>query len=189
MKKVEIQKRYKAICKQILSGQSLPEVGKEFGLTRERIRQVLMESNISYKKILKERREKLFQEHLKIVTKKADELGRIPKNKEVAKMISSPLTPFARILKAKGYSSPKRGVPKINDKVLLNHLKDLSTHLGRTPGINDIMQASSFSHSTYYSHFGSLVNAQKLAGLKPNKQGPNKHTHKFLHTYKKESKK
>jgi len=184
MKKVEIQKRYKAICKQILSGQSLPEVGKEFGLTRERIRQVLMESNISYKKILKERREKLFQKH-----KKADELGRIPKNKEVAKMISSPLTPFAKILKAKGYSSPKRGVPKINDQMLLKHLKDLSTRLGRTPGINDIMQASSFSHSTYYSHFGSLVNAQKLAGLKPNKQGPNKHTHTFLPTFKKKSKK
>lgn len=60
---------------------------------------------------------------------------------------------------------------EITDKMLLNDLKKLSKYLGRTPGVNDIIYMGSFSHSTYFSRFGSLKKAQKLAGLKPNNRG------------------
>ncbi|MBW8049536.1 MAG: hypothetical protein FVQ77_04205 [Cytophagales bacterium] len=177
LKQKKLFERNQRICKQILSGKHLTKVNKEFGLTYTRVQQILSEKfNISYQDILKERRQKLFQHRLKLITEKAKELGRIPTRREMSKIfgiVGSRHISYAKILKQKGYQYAKKGSSsnRIDDEALLQYLKDLSNRLGRTPGAKDINRGQKFSHLSYYNHFGSITKAQKLAGLKPNKRG------------------
>lgn len=167
----ESKKKYQrnqVICEKILSGKSIKELSKKFGLTRERIRQIILENKLNYSKISKERRDKLFQQRLKQIIEKADKLGRIPCGYEIKEF---ELGPFRNILIEKGYEYKRKGPPKIDDRVLLKNLKDLSIQLGRTAGVNDLNKYGKHPHTTYFYHFGSITNAQKLAGLKPNKVG------------------
>ena len=61
-------------------------------------------------------------------------------------------------------------IQKYSDEYLLNYLRELSKKLGRTPTKRDIINECKVSISTYYKHFGNLSNAQKAAGLIPNKR-------------------
>ena len=54
---------------------------------------------------------------------------------------------------------------------MLQHLRELSTELGRTAGALDVDRAGKFSHVYYHKCFGGMMNAQRLAGLIPNETG------------------
>jgi transcriptional regulator NrdR family protein len=69
---------------------------------------------------------------------------------------------------------------KYSDEYLLNHLKELSAQLGRTPSIKDINDAGKVEATIYYDRFGSLSKAQLAAGLIPNKAG---HRQKYSDEY------
>ena len=60
---------------------------------------------------------------------------------------------------------------KYSNKYLLNHLKELSVKLGRAPYVWEIDKAGIVKYWVYFKRFGSLSNAQKAAGLVPNKRG------------------
>ena len=62
--------RNQIIRKEIVNGKTLSEMAGEFGISHERVRQILIQK-VNYKKILKERRKKLFQKRLKKVIEKA----------------------------------------------------------------------------------------------------------------------
>ncbi len=52
---------------------------------------------------------------------------------------------------------------------LLDHLRTLALEYGRTPGVFLINQVPGPCADTYYTRFGSLCRAQRLAGLIPNR--------------------
>jgi hypothetical protein len=54
---------------------------------------------------------------------------------------------------------------------LLAHLRALAADLGYTPAQRDINAVSGPWHTQYHEYFGSLREAQRLAGLEPNDVG------------------
>ncbi len=54
-----------------------------------------------------------------------------------------------------------------SNEFLLNYLKELAVKLGRTPYYKDFDKAGTVKHIVYFKRFGSLVKAQKAAGLVP----------------------
>lgn len=57
------------------------------------------------------------------------------------------------------------------EEKMLSHLRELSSKLGKTAGAQDVNRAGKFSLQTYQTHFGGMRNAQRLAGLIPNRSG------------------
>ena len=72
-----------------------------------------------------------------------------------------------------------------SDKFLLNHLKELTKKLGRTPGKHDINKAGKVTYATYHRRFGNLIIARKAAGLVKSKVKL-KYSDKYLLDYLKE---
>ena len=66
-----------------------------------------------------------------------------------------------------GYKITGKHKLEITDNELLDHLRDLSKQLGKTPSQKNITKAGKVSHSIYRLRFGSLVKAQQAAGLAP----------------------
>ncbi len=68
----------------------------------------------------------------------------------------------------------RRGVREakaaVRKAAMLEHLRHLANRLGRVPTNNDL-KCPPFWFVSYYKHFGSLRNAQALAGLRPNRRG------------------
>jgi hypothetical protein len=108
----------------------------------------------------------------------AMQLGRTPSSKDIADEgkvgISTYINHFGSIHKAQQAAelvpSIRHHIQKYSDEYLLNYLRELSKKLGRTPTKRDIINECKVSISTYYKHFGNLSNAQKAAGLIPNKR-------------------
>jgi phage terminase small subunit len=105
----------------------------------------------------------------------AQELGRTPKEKDIAaagKIANNTYTYHFGNLKnaqiAAGLAPTFSGRQIIYSKdELINHMRELASQLGRTPSQKDIAVAGKVSYYTYYTHFGSLRNAQVAAGLVP----------------------
>ena len=53
---------------------------------------------------------------------------------------------------------------------LLSHLIEIALKLGYTPSEAEIYEKGKYTHNMYSYCFGSMRNAQQLAGLKPNTQ-------------------
>ena len=78
---------------------------------------------------------------------------------------------FGNAQEAAGLVPNKKGkYLKYSDEDLLKHLKELSEKLGKTPSCNDLDEAGKGCHAIYIRHFGNINNAQKAAGLVPNKR-------------------
>jgi hypothetical protein len=69
-------------------------------------------------------------------------------------------------------------IEKYSDEYLIKHLKDLAKKLGRTPFGKDIDKAGKIKYWIYYKRYGSLLKAQKAAGLVPTRSSDiPKYTH------------
>lgn len=66
--------------------------------------------------------------------------------------------------------------------VLLAHLRDLAQGLGKTPSGTDILNARRHSPTSYYKYFGTLREAHRQAGLRPNPNG--RHCWKYRRAYR-----
>ena len=60
---------------------------------------------------------------------------------------------------------------KHDPAVLLEQLRALALRLGHTPGTLEINAEPGMWHMSYVNHFGSVCEAQRLAGLLPNARG------------------
>lgn len=64
---------------------------------------------------------------------------------------------------------------KVSDEELLEELRRLREELGRTPRRSDVEEYSEHSPTTFYRHFGALVEARKAAGLDSPEVGKAEH--------------
>lgn len=70
----------------------------------------------------------------------------------------------------RGITNPYKGKPLYSDEELLQHLKNLSYELGRTPTSKQMKNKKGYpSPGTFFVRFGSWKKACQLAGLVPNK--------------------
>ncbi len=162
------EKRDKEITKIVLSGKPVKEVADKFGVHPYTITRVIKKSYPGYHKIL---RELGYKKHLARALVYAKKTGTIPNSVMFVKLgIQGLATSYChkQLLKM-GYTD-KKGKHYTHD-VLLNELKRIGSKLKRTPGLRDIMAHGKYSFASYYHYFGSLQNAQKLAGFIPNKRG------------------
>ena len=144
-------------------GAMLQEIAVKFGVTRERVRQVLAGEGFTDIPQGKVTRCVLCAYSAdKTVCEIAIDAG-VSKSAAYA-IVHNKGLPFIH--------KTHLGVDRVyaNDE-LLEHLRELSRQLGRTPGMKDLCVAKGPSHTLYYKYFGSLVEAQRLAGLKPNGRG------------------
>ena len=118
--------------------------------------------------------------HLKDLSKK---LGKTPTVNDVLKADKYSLIDFYRNFgsfvnaqKVAGLALNQIKAKKYTDKELIDHLLDLSKQLGRTPRAYDINKAGKVNNIVFYKNFGSLINAQKAAGLVHNTRGKTKST-------------
>jgi uncharacterized protein YihD (DUF1040 family)/uncharacterized protein YejL (UPF0352 family) len=123
------------------------------------------------KKLLKYSDEYLM-DHLKKLAKK---LGRTPDWNDLIKAGHGSPTLYRMRFGSISKAQKKAGlVPieyknrqKYSDEYLLNHLSELAKELGRTPIWCDIAKAGKGSPTLFKMRFGSILNAQKKAGLAP----------------------
>jgi DNA-binding CsgD family transcriptional regulator len=162
------EKRDKEITKIVLSGKPVQEVADKFGVHPLTITRAVKKSYPGYHKII---RELGFKKHLARALVYAKKTGTIPNSVMFVKLgIQGLATSYCHneLLK-KGYKD-KKGKHYTHEE-LLNELKRIGSKVKRTPGAQDIIADSKYSFASYYHYFGSLQNAQKLAGFIPNKRG------------------
>ena len=133
--------------------------------------------NISNKQKCKITNEELL-DHLKDLSK---QLGKTPSEKDITRakkvshsMYSIRFGSLVKAQKAAGLAPFEIKVRIYSNEELLNHLLELSKQLGRTPSIADIIAANKIKFTEYYKNFGSLIKAQKAAGLTPTIKGRQK---------------
>ena len=118
----------------------------------------------------------------------AAQLGRTPKKRDLPSAGKMSYTSYYRHFGSLQNAQKAAGlVPtestflaKHSEDDLLNHLRVLAKQLGRTPKTRDLTIAGKICATIYNYHFGNLGNAQKAAGLVPNKSGPTKYSREEL---------
>ncbi len=143
-------------------GLTLQEIGDKYGVTREYVRQVLEREGVVERPQTRIRR-------CVICAYSPDKTVR-----EIADEVGEDCSTVHQALRSHGlpYQHRTGGPGRLyTDEELLNSLRELGKKLDRTPTSKDVISASPPSHTLYYKHFGSLRNAQRLAGFKPNRRG------------------
>lgn len=134
---------------------TLSQVGARVGLTRERIRQRVRRAGVPQLTTDRIRRE---------CTTRLEKWACPHCGREVA----------GQPHKRGSYCSPEC-VQKANVRwtpgELLAHLAQLAKTIGHTPSTLDLAAHAPPAHTAYYRAFGSLTEAQRLAGLIPNERG------------------
>ena len=169
-----IAERDKRCIAKYARGLSEKEICKSENITQSALTNIFFKAGVSRRIIFKERKENEFKDSLHKALLKAHELNRIPINSELKAMnISYALVKEIRYeLKKRGYKTQHlRSKIRIKDDKLLNDLKRVAILLNKTPNMHEIEKHSKYGVGTFYEHFGSIVKAQELAGLKPNKRG------------------
>ncbi len=162
--------RNKKVIEEIKKGRKLVDLEQKFEISRERIRQIVVKSGVDYQSILSGRRKERYRQILREVFGICKTKGCILTYDEFSKKFNSSRDLYSLICKEmlrKGFKKASRS----DKEKLIQHLLELKKSLGHTPGIRDISKAGKHSHMMYYYNFGSLTNAQKAAGMKPNKVG------------------
>lgn len=140
------------LVKMHLSGMTLSAVGETVGLSRERVRQRVRQAGVT-------------SEQTREIQRQSYHKAWIPRTCETCgKEWRTRSSIHPRFCSRRCVEVDQRLKP--DD--LLDWLRTLARRLGRTPSQNDLNAADGPSHTTYYSHFGSLRAAQEQAGLKPN---------------------
>src|ERR1035437_681487 len=183
VKKVRNKDRNILIVTEFKEDRTLTEIGERFNISRERVRQILVNIMGDEYEILKE--EKLKQKLKPFLDKfieYAKELDRIPRLSEyITKKIGSnhkyqELKIAASAIGFKYIRKERKRI--ISNNELIIEIKSLAVKLGRTPSKSDLYAYKPKLRSVYHIRFGSLNNAIKLANLEPNKRGYNKFTYR-----------
>ena len=155
---MDIPDRNAEIVEEHLRGTSQVDSAKRFGVSRERIRQLLRRAGVP--------------------TDLSAALRRLSHSKTIrCEICGQPrfVEHASRAGKTCGRGPCLRGVvgppEKYEGEELLQHLRDLAASLGYTPRQKDINRVGPPVHTTYFRYFGSLRAAQAAAGLKPNAHG------------------
>jgi hypothetical protein len=156
---------------------NMKALGAKYQLTGERIRQILAKKNTEFQKakefLKQKKREQIIQRFMELVKSR----GYIPSHGETYQVnvkIASHYYAIREEAVKQGFTFKVKENNKEKEKKkseMLQHLKDLAMELNRTPGSKKITEAGKYSGPLYRNYFGSLSNAQKLAGLTPNLTG------------------
>ncbi len=164
------------LLKEYEAGLSTGDLARKYHVSRQRIHQLLKRTGEPFKNATdkQKREERHYAAFIEIVKQQ----GFIPSLKEMKKhgdCVCLHYYEFRKKAQKEGYVYRKavRLVPLNTEKreALLNHIKLLAQKLGYTPSKSEIEVSSEFSTGNYIRYFGTISNAQKLAGLKPNKRG------------------
>ncbi len=181
MNKQQANKRNQFIITEYNNGTSVDDLAVKNELSRERVRQILIELNPKYIDYIK----KLYNK--KIFYKKCYwelfqklerppsfiELNEKAEIKDVTGIHHSYFAEFNKEAKKKGFKTTHNKVrrPIIDKNKLIEALKILSSKLKRAPNSSDIKTHKVFCPDTYRARFGTFMKALEIAGLKPNKRG------------------
>lgn len=148
----------------------MEDIGHMTGLSRERIRQVLRQSEIPFR----HRQGRRPADPLRILralpdaTSWLDLAERSGHTERSVRTCLQALGHFERADEQFRNNRPRQGYQEAE---LIAHMQTLAEDLGRTPGIQDINDATGPWHTTYVKYFGSMRGAQRAAGLVPNPRG------------------
>lgn len=170
--KTFLDSRQMAMVSLFKDGATMDQIGKVYGVTRERVRQVIRVSGF------KENPRRV--DPLRIIksARKAFTLWQVcSETGYSAEIVTECLTHLGHLVALNRLWEwrKKRRIHagrKYSDFELLRRLRALAAELGHTPGIVDINSAPEFPrHTVYTMRFGSIAKAQRLAGLIPNRTG------------------
>lgn len=143
-----------------LNGETLTAIGEDYGLTRERVRQIVRQAGVPVS-------------HTAAVVREQSRGPRVPRLEGECETCGAPVTFLA--------SSPRRfcsqpcvheAMREHTDDSLLIWLQDLAVRLGHTPTRAEInAEPDTPWHMTFVRNFGSIAEAQEAAGLSPNGVG------------------
>jgi len=163
-KKIRNQKMREAAKDKRLT---LRQLGIMFNVSPARVKKIIGRSFRTYPS--KEEEDRMFNELLAKAESMARKLNRLPTYKEL-KAIAKPQSIMRTIrdhLMKLGFKGPHH----YSNEYVLDHLRELTRKLGRTPGQHDINKDGTVSSTTYSNYFGSTSKAQKAAGLVPTRSG------------------
>ena len=150
------------------SGKNIEEIAEVIGLSYERVRQIIVSM-----KTLVEEREKAFREELRENFKNyLHNKDCIPTFKELScsRRVEEEYYNLSKSAIKSGFST--RRIKKAREKAIIQ-LQELAKELGSTPTQRDLAEAGIY-HTKFFTLFGSLTEAQRLAGLEPNPIGRQK---------------
>lgn len=133
---------------------TLEAIGTLFGVTRERVRQIVRRAGIGSDVTATNF---AFRSEANLMDTACETCGKVMRRQpsEVTRFCSRRCWGRARAMSAEH---------------LLRELRRLALVLDRTPGTLDLV-APHPNHTLYYQRFGSLAQAQEIAGLTPNTRG------------------
>jgi hypothetical protein len=176
------------------------DIGEEFGLTRERVRQIRVEAGLPDRGPAKGANHPQWKGKERDIDgvphvyapnhERADKEGFVPEKVLVAEDIlerhlqedeyvivlngdEQELNSenIAVVDKKRWEATRKKRARHYSKQKLLHLLRWLALQLGHTPRLKDVNELTSASHMVFYNYFGTMTEAQKLAGLTPNKKG------------------
>lgn len=164
------------LLKEYESGMSTGDLARKYQVSRQRVHQLLQRTGEAFKQATdKHLRFKRNYEAFVALVKKYGYIPSIQELRPYSTCVCLHYYEFRKLALAEGYvyKKLKRAKPDNSAKkdALILHLKQLAEQLGRTPTKLEIDAANKFTSNQYYSNFGSLRQAQQLAGLKPNPIG------------------
>lgn len=150
------EKRDAEIIDRHLAGERMNEIGRSYGITRERVRQIVRIAGVTPEE------SRAAYHRSCMVTATCKGCGEIFERH------------YVDLRKSKGYCKPGCYLSMVNhydSEYLLTHLRMLAMKLGYTPSGRDLQEHDGPSVSPYRTHFGRLREAQRQAGLEPNIPG------------------
>lgn len=139
-------------------GMTFEDIGRLEGLTRERVRQIVRRAGVT----VAESREAM--RRAAMVETVCEECGVPVERRDSQVGRAAYCSPIC------GNRSRGRQLRVWTEDSLTAHLRSLADRLGRTPSQHDVNRHSPPSHMSFVRRFGSLRNAQRAAGLTPNRR-------------------
>ena len=173
--------RNKETFQKRLSGQTLKQTGIEYGLSKERIRQIVLKQAGGTSEIIKKRKElrakrkeHKYKSILKITEEHVRGMGSIPVNKELYKFLSkiggsSHLNNIRRDIVTKT-KLPSQVVVKKHEK-MIEDLRRIYVIVKRSISEKDLIEYGAARYATYRANFGTFKKACLLAGTPVPKRG------------------
>jgi hypothetical protein len=154
------------IIRQFNDGWTLQKTGDFWGLSRERVRQLLKRAGANTPELKESRREK--RRKARCTSKKCEICGSMYSGKAIQRKCDN--------CKNLRLPTPQR----YTDEQYLDELRRLSDKIGYTAGVTDIIREGRMSHVSFYRRFGSLRKAQELAGYESHRTGAPGHRDKTV---------